>query len=86
MILRCIKKYHTKYLVYEKALMVFWRHESDTIQPLARFTLPFQVETRVAGKFNLGRTHCGGRAIYVGKKGYDENYIIARDDNSCEMF
>lgn len=80
-----IESYHPKLTGFENALKAYREHCKDDVVSTARISLPFQVETHIHAKYNLGWRDSTARMVYVDLKGHEEHYSLVQDENTFEI-
>lgn len=80
-----MEKYHPKFLGFEACLKKFRQHSRHIVESIARFALPFPVQTHIVNQYPLGWLQSACRMIYVDLKAYEEEYALERNENSFEI-
>ncbi len=58
---------------------------SDEVKSTAQIPLPFQVQTRIDAKYNLGWKGSDARVVYVDLKAMAEDYAVTNDIDEFEI-
>lgn len=77
--------YYTNFIGFGITLKTFRECSADYVQSLARFPIPFAMQSRICGKFNLGWGERDARMVYIDLKAYLEKYDLHPNGNSFEI-
>lgn len=80
-----IELYHPKLVGFEHFLKSCRSRSTDSVESTARISLPFQVQTHISQKYNLGWNDSSARVVYVELRGHEEHYGTVQDDSSFEI-
>lgn len=81
-----MEMYHPKMIGFEKFLKSCRSRNVDSVESMAKITLPFKVQTHISEKYHLGWNDNTARIVYVELRGHEENYGAVKDDGSFEIF
>lgn len=78
--------YHPKFIGFEHFHKSCRSRSTDSVESSARVPLPFQVQTHISQKYNLGWSDSCARMVYVELRGHKEQYGAIQDDAEFEIF
>ena len=76
---------HPKYIGFEGALKKLGGKSSDSVESVARFPLPFAVETHMDGKHNMSFRGNTMKMLYLDLKAVAEEYAVVNDFEDFEQ-
>lgn len=68
--------YHLKMAGFEKFLKSCRSQNVDSVESVAKITLPFQVHTHMSEKYHLGWSDITATIVHVGLRKHEESYGV----------
>lgn len=80
-----VTRHHPKILGFQKKLRMIRQHFENTPESVARFGLPFTVQSHIIGQYNLGWVEDSTRMVYIDLKSINDSYAAVKDNNEFEI-
>lgn len=80
-----ITRHHPKILGFQKKLRMVRQHFENTPESIARFGLPFTVQSHINAQYNLGWASNATRMVYVDLRSVNNNYAAVKNSTEFEI-
>lgn len=78
--------YHPKIIVFANFFKAFSSRNVDSAESVAKFTLPFQIQTHKSENVYFEWSYSTARIVYGELRGHDKNYGVVKGDSSFKTF